>query len=235
MHRSSMGSYLPSSVAATPAPSFYSPSPAPPHPSQQPSYYNRPQSTPLIELDLPEEELTKVYPTNILKAGAPLGASQMQQQQAANPYFKKQGIVPATDYGYFKEDDQLANKSLPKLPPSATSEDDRHITVSSINPGQRVWIRIHPTDTGKDLAERIHIVASYQTRRVTKITTKQGRQISLDSKPLFEDWNEIINFKEGEQWTVEWVPIEHPYVDIITEGKEFMKQLKANFRGSSSK
>lgn len=91
MHRSSMGSYLPSSVAATPAPSFYSPSPAPPHPSQQPSYYNRPQSTPLIELDLPEEELTKVYPTNILKAGAPLGASQMQQQQAANPYFKKQG------------------------------------------------------------------------------------------------------------------------------------------------
>lgn len=113
------------------------------------------------------------------------------------------------------------------------SDDDRHITVSSINPGQRVWIRIHPTDTGKDLAERIHIVASYQTRRVTKITTKQGRQISLDNKPLFEDWNEIINFKEGEQWTVEWVPIEHPYVDIITEGKEFMKQLKANFRGAS--
>lgn len=85
------------------------------------------------------------------------------------------------------------------------------------------------------MAERIHIVASYQTRRVTKIKTKNGRTIPLDNKPLFEDWNEIINFKEGEQWTVEWVPIEHPYVDIITEGKEFMKQLKANFRGSSSK
>ncbi|KAL0137181.1 hypothetical protein V8B55DRAFT_1546156 [Mucor lusitanicus] len=237
MHRPSMGSYLPSSssstmVAATPAPLFYSPSPAPPS-QQQHSYYHRPQSTPLIEMDLPQDEQSKVYPTNMLKAGAPpAGASQSQQ---ANPYFKKQGIVPATDYGYFKEGDQLANKSLPKLPPSATSDDDRHITVSSINPGQRVWIRIHPTDTGKDLAERIHIVASYQTRRVTKITTKQGRQISLDNKPLFEDWNEIINFKEGEQWTVEWVPIEHPYVDIITEGKEFMKQLKANFRGSSSK
>ncbi|GAN03882.1 hypothetical protein MAM1_0050d03338 [Mucor ambiguus] len=243
MNRPSMGSYLPASVAATPAPSFYSPSPAPTQPSQQQqqlSYYSRAQSTPLIELDLPEDELSKVYPTNILKAGAPPRASasqmqQKQQQQAGNPYFKKQGIVPATDYGYFKEGDQLANKSLPKLPPSATSDDDRHITVASINPGQRVWIRIHPTDTGKDLAERIHIVASYQTRRVTKITTKQGRQISLDNKPLFEDWNEIINFKEGEQWTVEWVPIEHPYVDIITEGKEFMKQLKANFRGSSSK
>ncbi|KAK4513112.1 something about silencing protein 10 [Mucor velutinosus] len=239
MNRQSMGSYVSSSVAATPAPSFYSPSPAPPHPSQQLSYYSHSQSTPLIELHLPEDEQSKVYPTNILKAGAPPDSSasqmQQQQQQAANPYFKKQGIVPATDYGYFKEGDQLANKTLPKLPPSATSNDDRHITVSSINPGQRVWIRIHPTDTGKDLAERIHIVASYQTRRVTKITTKQGRQISLDNKPLFEDWNEIVNFKEGEQWTVEWVPIEHPYVDIITEGKEFMKQLKANFRGSSSK
>lgn len=106
--------------------------------------------------------------------------------------------------------------------------------MASINPGQRVWIRIHPTDTGKMLAERIHIVASYQTRRVTKITTKHGRNIPLDNTPLFDDWNEIINFKEGEAWTVEWVPIEHPYVDIITEGKEFMKQLKANFKGSSS-
>jgi hypothetical protein len=84
------------------------------------------------------------------------------------------------------------------------------------------------------LAERIHIVASYQTRKVTKITTTNGRNIPLDNSPLFEDWNEIIHFKEGEAWTVEWVPIEHPYVDIILEGKEFMKQLKANFRGSSS-
>lgn len=116
----------------------------------------------------------------------------------------------------------------------ASNTEDRHITVASINPGQRVWIRIHPTDTGKMLAERIHIVASYQTRKVTKITTKHGRNISLDNSPLFDDWNEIINFKEGEAWTVEWVPIEHPYVDIITEGKEFMKQLKANFKGSSA-
>ncbi|KAL7336271.1 hypothetical protein PS15p_201627 [Mucor circinelloides] len=237
MKRQSMGSYLPSSVAATPAPSSYLPSPAPVPPQQhqqhhhQNSYYSRSQSTPLIELDSPQDEQSKVYPTNILKAGAPPGS--LPQVHANNPYFKKQGIVPATDYGYFREDDQLANKTLPELPKSATSDDDRHITVTSINPGQRVWIRIHPTDTGKDLAERIHIVASYQTRRVTKITTKQGRQISLDNKPLFEDWNEIINFKEGEQWTVEWVPIEHPYVDIITEGKEFMKQLKANFRGAS--
>lgn len=114
------------------------------------------------------------------------------------------------------------------------SQEDRHITVASINPGQRVWIRIHPTDTGKILAERIHIVASYQTRRVTKITTKNGRNIPLDSSPLFDDWNEIMNFVEGESWVVDWVPVESPYVDILTEGKEFMKILKANFRGTSS-
>lgn len=84
------------------------------------------------------------------------------------------------------------------------------------------------------MAERIHIVASYQTRRVTKITTKNGRNIALDNSPLFDDWNEILNFEEGEAWTVDWVPVESPYIDIITDTKEFMKQLKASFRGTSS-
>lgn len=29
-------------------------------------------------------------------------------------------VVPATDYGYFREGDQLANKTLPELPKSAS-------------------------------------------------------------------------------------------------------------------
>ncbi|KAI8645311.1 hypothetical protein BD408DRAFT_429839 [Parasitella parasitica] len=228
--RQSMGAYLSPSTYGTPIPGPSSHQPLQhQYQHQQLFYNNRPQSTPLIELDLQEDEQSKVYPTNTLKAGAPPSV-----MSPDNPYVKKQGIVPATDYGYFKEGDVLQNKTLPELPKTATTNDDRHITISSISPGQRVWIRIHPTDTGKDLAERIHIVASYQTRRVTKITTKNGRSVPLDNKPVFEDWNEIINFKEGEQWIVEWEPIEHPYVDIITEGKEFMRQLKANFRGSSS-
>ncbi|KAI7907687.1 uncharacterized protein BX663DRAFT_491732 [Cokeromyces recurvatus] len=176
-----------------------------------------------------ELQQQKVYPTNMLRAGAP----PLNNFSAVdNSYYQKQIAVPATDYGYFKEEERLVNKNLPKLP-KTTSEEDRHITVASINPEQRVWIRIHPTDTGKLLAERIHIVASYQTRRVTKITTKTGRNIPLDNTPLFDDWNEILNFKDGEPWTVEWVPIEHPCMDIITEGKEFMRQLKATFKGSS--
>ncbi|KAI9247078.1 hypothetical protein EDC94DRAFT_366829 [Helicostylum pulchrum] len=172
---------------------------------------------------------TVLYPTNILRAGAP------PKMSASNPYNKIQRDVPASDYGYYEEKNNSQGKILPKLPESTTQEEDRHITVASVNPEQRVWIRIHPTDTGKMLAERIHIVASYQTRRVTKITTKNGRNIALDNTPLFDDWDEIINFKEGEAWSVDWVPVESPYVDIITEGKEFMKLLKANFKSSSHK
>ncbi|KAG0945699.1 hypothetical protein G6F57_005455 [Rhizopus arrhizus] len=149
----------------------------------------------------------KVYPTNILRAGAP--------------------VVDSTDYGYYQVD--KTNKELPKLPKS-TNKEDRHITVASLKPGQRVWIRIHPTDTGKTLAERIHIVASYQTRRVTKITTKNGRNIPLDNTALFEDWNEILLFEEGESWTVEWTFMDHPYLEKLAEGKEWMKQLKASFK-----
>ncbi|KAI8367089.1 hypothetical protein BD560DRAFT_147915 [Blakeslea trispora] len=114
------------------------------------------------------------------------------------------------------------------------SDEDRHITVSSINPGQRVWIRIKPRDTGKSLAERIHYVASYQTRKVTKITTTSGRNIPIDNTPLFDDWDEILNFKNGEPWRVEWVPVESPYIDLISEGKGLMQKLKANFKSSSS-
>lgn len=107
------------------------------------------------------------------------------------------------------------------------NKEDRHITVASVNPGQRVWIRIHPTDTGKTLAERIHIVATYQTRKVTKITTKNGRNIPLDNTPLFADWNEILSFEEGEPWTVEWTYMDHPYLEKLAGGKEWVKHLKS--------
>ena len=85
----SMGSFIPpSSTSATSSSgSFYQPLQAQhQHQHLQNSYYNRPQSTPLIELDLPEDESSKVYPTNILKAGAP-----PPPMSANNPYVKKQG------------------------------------------------------------------------------------------------------------------------------------------------
>ncbi|KAG2200301.1 hypothetical protein INT47_000294 [Mucor saturninus] len=159
--------------------------------------FSRPMEIPHVNQTLIEAEEVKVYPTNILRAGAP------PQMSATNPYSKKQGVVPTSDYGYYKESEKPKEKMLPKLP-RTTSQEDRHITVASIYPDQRVWIRIHPTDTGKILAERIHIIASYQTRRVIKITTKNGRNIALDNSPLFDDWDEIINFVEGESWTVDW-------------------------------
>ncbi|KAI8875440.1 hypothetical protein K501DRAFT_162057, partial [Backusella circina FSU 941] len=80
----------------------------------------------------------------------------------------------------------------------------RHITVASINPGLRAWIRIHPRDTGKSLAERIHVIASYKTQKVIRLTSQSGRPIPLDNTPIFKDWDEIKEFKEGEAWKVEW-------------------------------
>ncbi|KAI8967687.1 hypothetical protein BDF20DRAFT_917297 [Mycotypha africana] len=171
----------------------------------------------------------RMYSEHQLKVNAPIHAPTTVVE---TEHQFRSGVVPATDFGYLKEGEKR-NKSLPTLP-NATASEDRHITVASINPGQRVWIRIQPTDTGKALAERIQVVASYRTRRVTKIISKNGRDIPLNNKPLFDDWNELLNFTDGETWKVEWVPIENPYVDIITEGKEFMKQLKATLRSGTS-
>ncbi|KAI9279863.1 hypothetical protein BY458DRAFT_501871 [Sporodiniella umbellata] len=84
-----------------------------------------------VQQEMPEEEVTQVFPTQILRASAP-------------------------NYGYYPSD----RKEMPKLPVPVNKE-DRHITVASLTPGRRVWIRIHPGDTGKMLAERIHIVATF--------------------------------------------------------------------------
>ncbi|KAI8997718.1 hypothetical protein BDB01DRAFT_772148 [Pilobolus umbonatus] len=89
-----------------------------------------------------------------------------------------------------------------------------------------MWIPIQPGDTGKVLAERIHELASHRSRKVAKIITRKGRSVPLDNRPVFEDWDEILSHKEGEEWKVEWVPMES-YVDKISEG---MKQLKTNFK-----
>jgi hypothetical protein len=52
---------------------------------------------------------------------------------------------------------------------------------------------------------------------VVRLTTQSGRAIPLDNTPIFKDWDEIKEFKEGEPWKVEWGPMPS-YVDIITEG-----------------
>lgn len=84
----------------------------------------------------------------------------------------------------------------------------RHMTMTSIYPGQRAWIPIYPTDTGRVLADRIAILASYRTRRVIKMITHAGKSIPIDHSVI---WDELSGFNESEPWRVEWVPLSHRY------------------------
>lgn len=88
----------------------------------------------------------------------------------------------------------------------------------------RVWIRLNPTDTGKALAQRIHVVATYKSRKILSIKTTSGRVIPLDDTPVFDDWNEIANLEDGAPWEVEWGQKDDPF----SGGRELFKSIKAS-------
>ncbi|KAI9311114.1 hypothetical protein BX666DRAFT_1110035 [Dichotomocladium elegans] len=179
-----------------------------------------------------------VYPENLVKAGAPPGMF------SPGEHIETTNEVPNADYGYYlvdnsepaKEDETKkgsepisaaeGSKKRPEIPSS--DPNNRHITVPSVNPGQRVWIRVKPNDTGKSLAQRIHVVATYKSKKILTIKSTSGRIIPLDDTPVFQDWNEIIKLEDGEPWEVEWGPLEHS----LLAGIDFLKQIKikANMR-----
>ncbi|CAO3613002.1 unnamed protein product [Cunninghamella blakesleeana] len=181
---------------------------------------------------LDSNEIHYVAPTNVVRAGAPPNLDSMISQVTSE--------VPSNEFGYYHYDitkpggekeeiseediEEAIDKALPKLP--KTNPDHRHITVPSVIEDQRVWI-IHPTDTGKQLASRIQIVATYKTRKITKITTDSGREVPLDDTPVFTDWADVISMKDGTPWKVEWTLVDHS----LWEGpKEFLRYLKASLR-----
>ncbi|SAL95303.1 hypothetical protein [Absidia glauca] len=160
----------------------------------------------LITLD--SGDIQQVVPTNVLRAGAPPNIQSMISQMTAE-----------------EEIEEAVVKALPKLP--KTDPDHRHITVPSVIEDQRVWIRVHPTDTGKSLASRIQIVATYKTRKILSITTDKGRAIALDDTPVFQDWSGVMQMEDGAPWKVEWTVLDHN----LWEGpKEFLRYLKASLR-----
>lgn len=90
-----------------------------------------------------------------------------------------------------------------------------------------IFTGVHPTDTGKQLASRIQIVATYKTRKITKITTDKGRDVPLDDTPVFTDWADVISMKDGTPWKIEWSLVDHS----LWEGpKEFLRYLKSTLR-----
>ncbi|CAO3694708.1 unnamed protein product [Rhizopus stolonifer] len=80
----------------------------------------------------------------------------------------------------------------------------RQITVQSINKEHRVWIDVLPSETGLSLAEKIHIIATFRTRKIVSITTASGRKVPLDHRPVFGNWVDMDNFENGERWMVDW-------------------------------
>ncbi|KAI9312225.1 hypothetical protein BX666DRAFT_1989835 [Dichotomocladium elegans] len=89
----------------------------------------------------------------------------------------------------------------------------RRITVQSINVEHKVWINVSPTETGLSLAKKIHNIATFQTRKIIAITTAAGRIIPLDHRPVFGSWMDMDNFKDGEEWKVEWCKLDKGFVD----------------------
>ncbi|ORZ00856.1 hypothetical protein BCR43DRAFT_511800 [Syncephalastrum racemosum] len=107
------------------------------------------------------------------------------------------------------KDSSSDKKKKSKKPPPKK----RQITVQSINKEHRVWIDVSPKETGNSLAEKIHIIATFRTRKILSITTASGRKIPLTSRPVFKTWTEAEQFEDGEQWTVEWSELERNVVD----------------------
>ncbi|ORX53530.1 hypothetical protein DM01DRAFT_1383558 [Hesseltinella vesiculosa] len=190
-----------------------------------------PSTDDLVSLD---DNVHPIQPTNVVRAGAPPNFHSMISQVTAE--------VPANEFGYYRyatdqpggEKEEITDdiiKDLPVLPElPKTDPDHRHITVPSVIEDQRVWIRVHPTDTGKSLAARIQIVASYKTRKVTKITTDKGRVVPLDDSALFPDWADVMRMTDGTAWKIEWVPVDNS----LWEGpKDLLRFLKTRLRGSS--
>ncbi|KAI8580956.1 hypothetical protein K450DRAFT_235432 [Umbelopsis ramanniana AG] len=99
----------------------------------------------------------------------------------------------------------------------------RQITVPSINKEHRVWINVDPTETGLTLAEKIHIIATFRTRKILSITTASGRQIPLDHRPIFGSWVDMEKFVDGEPWKVEWGELDKGVMD-----KLFSKMVSGN-------
>ncbi|CDH56773.1 hypothetical protein RO3G_15232 [Lichtheimia corymbifera JMRC:FSU:9682] len=98
---------------------------------------------------------------------------------------------------------------------SKPEDNTRQITVQSINKEHMVWIKIDTTETGLSLANKIHTIATFRTRKIVSITTAAGRTIPLDHRPVFGSWMDMDDFKNGEEWKVEWCELDKGLVDRL--------------------
>lgn len=87
--------------------------------------------------------------------------------------------------------------------------------MKSINDDYRVWITVEPKETGESIAEKIHVIATFRTRKITSVTTASGRKIPLNKTPVFKNWEDMDDFEHGETWTVTWGPLKKSFMDKV--------------------
>ncbi|KAI7902726.1 uncharacterized protein BX663DRAFT_510265 [Cokeromyces recurvatus] len=91
----------------------------------------------------------------------------------------------------------------------------RQIRVKSINNDYLVWISVEPKETGESLAEKVHTIATFSTRKIISVTTASGRNIPLNKSPVFRNWEDLEEFEDGEIWSVTWGPLKKSMMDKI--------------------
>ncbi|OBZ89592.1 Developmental regulator flbA [Choanephora cucurbitarum] len=99
----------------------------------------------------------------------------------------------------------------------------RQIVVKSIDDEHQVWISIDPNETGKSLSKKIFTLASFRSYKVLGIKTASGRQIMLDKTLIFEGWEDMDQFEDGELWDVTWGSRKRSFLDIVFS--KFSKEL----------
>ncbi|ORX46334.1 hypothetical protein DM01DRAFT_1339654 [Hesseltinella vesiculosa] len=115
---------------------------------------------------------------------------------------------PITSYGHT----HLSTKKSDRDEMSVNERRVRQITVKSVNQEHRVWIDVLPTETGLSLADKIHHIATFRTKKILKIATAQGRIIPLDARPVFGNWMDMALFENGEHWKVQWTDLDRSIV-----------------------
>lgn len=185
-----------------PEPGFSTPSPMlQPHDHIPFEYHNRQQPPYRHSI------ATSEFPSYHSEPTPPLSQASSTSPAAPTP---AANVEPVASAG--KKDKNKKDKDKGKGKPERKV---RQITVPSINKEHRVWINVDPTETGLSLAEKIHIIATFRTRKILSITTASGRQIPLDHRPIFGSWVDMEKFVDGEPWKVEWGDLDKGVVDKL--------------------
>ncbi|CAO0800863.1 unnamed protein product [Mucor circinelloides] len=172
-------------------------------PAQEyPPYSNMPPLPPPQQHQYNEQSMYP--PSSSMLSQAPLPAPISTMTTA--PAISSTASLPTTALNNTTDDKSKKKKEKPE-------KKVRQITVQSINAEHRVWIDVLPSETGLSLAEKIHIIATFRTRKIVSIATASGRKVPLDNRPVFGSWMDMENFVDGERWTVEWRENDRGVVD----------------------